>query len=780
MPRSAQPLLQKTEKQEKKVRVLPGNPYPLGATWNGLGVNFALFSENATQVELCLFDSPEATQESVRIVIPEYTDQVWHCYIPDLLPGQLYGYRVHGPYEPEAGQRFNPSKVLMDPYAKSIGRPLKWDNAVFGYTIGLPEGDLSYDTTDSAPYAPLAEVIDTAFTWGDDKPPNIPGHKTIIYEAHVRGMTMQHPDIPEALRGTYSGIASEPIINYLKDLGVTAIELLPIHHFIDDRFLLDKKLRNYWGYNTLSFFAPEVRYSNKNEKISQVNEFKMMVRALHAAGIEVILDVVYNHTAEGNHMGPTLAYRGIDNAAYYRLADNPRYYNDFTGCGNTLNVRHPRVLQMIMDSLRYWVTDMHVDGFRFDLASALARELHEVDKLGAFFDIIHQDPIISQVKLIAEPWDLGEGGYQVGNFPVLWTEWNGKYRDTFRRFWKGDSGQLSEMATRLTGSSDLYENSCRKPHASINFITCHDGFTLHDLVSYNQKHNDANQEGGRDGESHNNSWNCGAEGETSDAKIIKLRQKQMRNFMATLLLSLGVPMILGGDEFARTQKGNNNVYCQDNPLSWYDWSLAQKNADFLDFVKRLIQLRKTQPVLQRRKFFTGNILKNLASAKDAAGKQAITQKTDSPQNGTGKTTVISIQEASATTSPSSETVGLSPSADIYWFDPNGKEMADSAWDNPENRVLGVIMNGSVINELDEEGNHIVGDSLLFLINAHHEPVKFILPKFLGHTQWELLLDTAEEKPFETPEAITWSAGDSYEICDRSMVLLRLGADEPEG
>lgn len=710
---------------EKKWRVLPGTPYPLGATWNGLGVNFAIFSENATKIELCLFDSADDHQESHRIVLPEYTDQVWHCYIPDLLPGQLYGFRVYGPYEPENGHRFNPNKVLLDPYAKAVGRPLKWDNSLFGYTIGEKEADLSIDTTDSAPYAPLAEVVDTAFTWGDDKPPNIPAHKTIIYEAHVKGLTMQHPDIPPELRGTYAGIASEPIINYLKDLGVTAIELLPVHHFIDDRFLLDKNLTNYWGYNSLAFFAPEIRYNSSNEKISLINEFKMMVRALHAAGIEVILDVVYNHTAEGNQLGPTLSYRGIDNAAYYRLADgNSRYYNDFTGCGNTLNVRHPRVLQLIMDSLRYWVQEMHIDGFRFDLASALARELHEVDKLGAFFDIIHQDPIISQVKLIAEPWDLGEGGYQVGNFPVLWTEWNGKYRDTFRCFWKGDAGQLNEMATRFTGSSDLYENSNRKPHASINFITCHDGFTLHDLVSYNEKHNEANGEGNNDGESHNNSWNCGAEGETKDAKIIKLREKQTRNFLATLLLSLGMPMLLSGDEFGRTQRGNNNGYCQDNPLSWIDWSFTEKNADLLSFVKHLIQIRKAQPVLQRRKFFSGNVF-------DKANGEY--------------------------------------TADIYWFDSTGQEMTEETWNAPENRVLGILMNGSVINELDDNGDIIKGDSLLFLFSAHHEPVNFTLPEFLGCADWELLVDTAESM---TQEA-TVRAGDCFELCDRSMALFQL-------
>ncbi|HVW01250.1 MAG TPA: glycogen debranching protein GlgX, partial [Planctomycetaceae bacterium] len=509
-------------------RVWPGRSYPLGATWDGKGVNFALYAENATKVELCLFDSVDATQESVRISLPENTDLVWHAYLPDVAPGQLYGYRVHGPYEPAKGHRFNPNKVLLDPYAKAIGRGLKWGDELFGYKIGDQEGDLSFDDRDSAAFAPLAAVVDQSFTWGDDRPPRTPMQNTLIYEAHVRGMTMLHPLVPEKLRGSYAGLGTEPVIKHLKELGITAVELLPVHFHIDDRYLVDRNQKNYWGYNTLGFFAPEPAYESPAYPLDAVGEFKTMVRNLHAAGIEVILDVVYNHTAEGNQNGPTLSFRGIDNAAYYRLSEDPRYYMDFTGCGNTFNMQNPRVLQLVTDSLRYWIQEMHVDGFRFDLASTLARELHDVNKLGAFFDIIHQDPVISQVKLIAEPWDLGAGGYQVGNFPILWSEWNGKYRDCVRKFWKGDGGMVSEFATRFTGSSDLYEWSSRRPHASINFITCHDGFTLQDLVSYDHKHNEANGEENRDGSDDNQSWNCGAEGPTDDPKILDLREKKKR------------------------------------------------------------------------------------------------------------------------------------------------------------------------------------------------------------------------------------------------------------
>lgn len=713
-----------TSPVEKKLRVLRGAPYPLGATWDSMGVNFALFSENATKVELCLFDSVDDQHEAVNIELSEYADHVWHCYIPDLLPGQLYGYRVYGAYEPENGHRFNGNKLLLDPYAKSIARRVQWDDSLFGYPIGSPDEDLAFDEKDSAAFAPLARVVDQAFTWADDKAPKTPWHKTIIYETHVKGLTIQHPDLPEELRGTYSGLASEPMIRYFKELGITAVELLPIHHHVDDRFLLDSGLSNYWGYNSLSFFAPEPKFARKNENISDVNEFKMMVRALHAADIEVILDVVYNHTAEGSHLGPTLSFRGIDNASYYRLSpEDNRYYFDTTGCGNTLNMQHPKVLQLIMDSLRYWVTEMHVDGFRFDLASSLARQLYAVDKLSAFFDIIHQDPILSQVKLIAEPWDLGEEGYQVGNFPILWSEWNGRYRDCARRFWKGDDGLLSEMASRFSGSSDLYEYSSRRPHASINFITCHDGFTLQDLVSFNDKHNEANGENNNDGESHNNSWNCGQEGFSDNSpETIALREKQKRNFMATLLLSVGVPMISGGDEFGRTQQGNNNTYGQDNELSWYDWSLLEKNRDYFEFVCKLIAFRKQQPLLQRRKFFSGNLL------------------TDN-------------QEAS----------------DIVWFNPNGAEITELEWNSAHIKVMGILMNGSVDNEQDDAGELLVGDSLLMLINAHYEAIEFKLPNFLGKNQWELQLETSGTE--ETGSS--WHVGQTFLSQPNSFSLFRL-------
>src|SRR6476619_6405296 len=542
------------------MRVWPGDPYPLGATWTGVGVNFALFSAHATKVELCLFDSPDATVERRRIPLTEQTDMVWHGFLPDARPNQLYGYRVHGPYDPPSGHRYNPNKVVMDPYAKSVARPIQWGDEMFGYTVGQGDEDLTMDTRDNAALAALAAVVDPAFTWGDDRPPRTPWHNTVIYEMHTRGFSKLHPDVPEPLRGTYEALTTEPALEHFKQLGVTAIELMPVHHHARDRHLEDKGLTNYWGYNSFGYFAPERRLAASRSPAGAVREFKRMVRALHAAGLEVILDVVYNHTAEGNHLGPTLSLKAIDNASYYRLvSDNPRYYMDFTGCGNTLNMQSPQVIQLIMDSLRYWVNEMHVDGFRFDLASALARELYDVDRLGAFFDIIHQDPVLSHVKLIAEPWDLGEGGYQVGNFPVLWTEWNGKYRDSLRRFWRGDGGGVSELATRLAGSNDLYAHSGRQPHASINFVTAHDGFTLHDLVSYNEKHNAANGEENNDGESHNRSWNCGAEGPTDDPEILALRAKQMRNIMGTLMLSQGTPMLSHGDEIGRTQKGNNNV-----------------------------------------------------------------------------------------------------------------------------------------------------------------------------------------------------------------------------
>jgi isoamylase len=706
------------------MRVWPGRPYPLGATWDGAGVNFALFSEHAGKVELCLFDETDAAVPSHRIPLPEQTDQVWHAYLPDVQPGQLYGYRVHGPYEPAKGHRFNPNKVVLDPYAKAIGRDLRWDDALFGYKVGDAAGDLSFDERDNAAFAPLAAVVDAAFTWGDDRPPRTPWHKTLIYELHVKGFTMRHPEVPEKLRGTYAGVASEPAIRHLKELGVSAVELMPVHHHLDDRHLVEKKLSNYWGYNTLAYFAPDRRYATAQDPRGAVQQFKMMVRSLHAAGIEVILDVVYNHTGEGNQMGPTLSMRGVDNASYYRLSpEDARYYMDFTGCGNTLKMQHPRVLQLVMDSLRHWVLEMHVDGFRFDLASTLARELFAVDKLGAFFDIIHQDPVLSQVKLIAEPWDVGEGGYQVGNFPVLWTEWNGKYRDCVRRFWKGDGGTASELATRLAGSSDLYAWSGRAPYASINFVTCHDGFTLQDLVSYNDKHNEANGEENRDGANDNNSWNCGVEGPTDDADIKKLRSRLKRNLIATLLLSEGVPMLCGGDELSHTQKGNNNAYCQDNELTWLNWDLDEDAKAFLDFVQHVASLRAEQPVFQRRHFFHGRSIRG------------------------------------------------SEIKDISWLDPSGNEMADDAWGTGYVKCLGVRLAGDLIGDVDEKGERVVGDTLLLLLNAHFEPIPFTLPVHKEDQEWELLRDTAE------PEAAgkILHGGDKHDLAGRSLAIYRIRA-----
>jgi isoamylase len=711
------------------MRVWPGRPYPLGATWDGAGVNFALYSEHATKVELCLYDSIDSKKESTRVVLPEQTDMVWHGYLPDVEPGQLYGYRVYGPYEPEKGHRFNPNKVLLDPYAKAIGRDVTWDDSLFAYKVGDPRGDLSFDERDNGAFCPLASVIDTAFTWGDDRPPRTPWHKTFIYEAHVRGLTMKHPEVPEERRGTYAGLASEAVIQHLLSLGVTAIELLPVHYHLNDRHLVERGQVNYWGYNTLGYFAPHVAYASKQSPRKSVQEFKSMVRSLHAAGIEVILDVVYNHTAEGNHMGPTLSFKGIDNAEYYRLVEkDPRFYMDFSGCGNGLKMVQPRVLQLIMDSLRYWVTEMHVDGFRFDLASTLARELMEVNRLGAFFDIIHQDPILSQVKLIAEPWDVGPGGYQVGNFPVLWTEWNGKFRDTIRRFWKGDGGIVSEVATRLAGSSDLYQDDGRKPYASINFITAHDGFTLQDLVSYNDKHNDANGEDNRDGADDNNSWNCGAEGPTDDPGINELRERQKRNLIATLFFSEGVPMMLGGDELSHTQHGNNNTYCHDNDLTWLDWNLDERRQKFLDFVRYCAEIYKEQPVLQRRKFFLGRAIRG-ANIKD-----------------------------------------------ITFFDNAGNEMSDEAWNTGWIRSLGVRLAGDVINEVDERGEPIVGDTLLLLINAHWEQLPFVLPKTREEHVWEMLVDTAERADLP----VVWRGGQEYPLYGRSLALLRTNVPDRAG
>lgn len=704
------------------MRIWPGKPYPLGATWDGAGVNFALYSQHATRVELCLFDSVEDRVETHCIPLREQTDLVWHGYLPDVKPGQLYGYRVHGPYKPEEGHRFNAMKVLLDPYAKAIGRTLRWSDSMFGYKVGHAKEDLSFNDVDNADCAALACVIDPGFRWGNDAPPRTPWHKTLIYETHVRGFTMQHPDVPEPLRGTYSGLASKAAIKHFLKLGVTAIELMPVHHFVNDRFLVTQDLTNYWGYNTLGFFAPETRYSASETPHETVREFKRMVRQLHKAGLEVILDVVYNHTGEGNQMGPTISLRGIDNASYYRLApENPRYYRDYTGCGNTLNVQSPRVLQLIMDSLRYWVQEMHVDGFRFDLCSALARELHSVDKLGAFFDIIHQDPVLSQVKLIAEPWDLGEGGYQVGNFPVLWTEWNGKYRDNVRQFWNGDGRVVSELATRLTGSSDLYEHSGRRPYASINFVTSHDGFCLHDLVSYNQKHNLANGEDNRDGDNHNASWNCGVEGDTDDPVINALRDKQKRNFIATLLLSQGVPMLRGGDELSHTQRGNNNAYCQDNDLSWLNWDLDGRRSEFLEFCQRAIQIWREHPVLKRRKFFHGR-----------------------PIRGSG-------------------------AKDLAWLLPDGNEVSDVDWHSEKVQCLGMRLNGEMADEFDERGRRIIGETLLVILNTRDASAEFSMPAHKPHERWTPILDTANVKP----KSVWLSQGEPYEVQDRSLVVMQL-------
>jgi len=704
--------------KHNKMAVWPGKPYPLGATWDGEGVNFALFSEHAESVELCVFD-PKARRVVESIAMRWRTDQVWHCYLPEARPGTLYGYRVYGPYDPEHGHRFNPKKLLLDPYAKHITGHLRWNDAMFGYRVGHSKSDLTPDKRDSAHGMPKCTVIDQAFTWGDDEPLRTSWHDTVIYELHVKGFTYKHPDIPRHLRGTYAGLASAPAIDYLRNLGVTAVELMPIHAFVDDRHLLEKGLRNYWGYNSIAFFAPEMRYSSSGN----IKEFKTMVKCLHSAGIEVILDVVYNHTAEGNHLGPTLCFRGIDNAAYYRLdTENPRYYRDYTGCGNTLNMRHPRVLQLIMDSLRYWVLEMHVDGFRFDLASALARELHAVDRLGAFFDIIHQDPVLSQVKLIAEPWDLGEGGYQVGNFPVGWTEWNGRYRDSMRAYWKGDGGLIGELAYRLTGSSDLYEHGGRRPYASINFVTCHDGFTLHDLVSYNQKHNEANLEDNRDGESHNISWNCGAEGPTPNLHIRELREQQKRNILTTLLLSQGVPMLLAGDEMGHTQQGNNNAYCHDSALTWIDWSLDKEAQKLQQFVEMLIQLRKQHPIFRRRHFFQGS---------DIVGAGA---------------------------------------KDISWLAPSGREMTEREWQQSFARSLGLFLAGNALEEYDERGRRVEDDTMIMLLNAHHESIEFQLPAQPRNARWQVLIDTSFADGKRKDGRFFYSNG-SYPLQARSVVLL---------
>ncbi len=702
-----------------QTKTYPGTPYPLGAKWDGKGVNFSVFSDTATGVELCLFNHTTDDKEAGRIKLKERTHNIWHVYIPDLMPGQLYGYRFDGPYEPENGHRFNVNKLLIDPYAKSIAGKIDWHDSLFGYNVGSEEEDLSFNEVDSAPYIPKSVVIDSSFDWEGDKPPATPLHQSIIYEAHVKGFTQQHPGIPDDIKGTYSALAHPETIKYLKNLGITAIELLPIQQFVNDRHLQEKGLSNYWGYNTIGFFAPDVRYAGKGVQGQQVTEFKEMVKALHRENIEVILDVVYNHTAEGNQMGPTLSFRGMDNSSYYWLTEDARYYMDYTGTGNTFNARLPTVLRLIMDSLRYWILEMHVDGFRFDLASALARELHGVDKLSSFFDVIHQDPVISQVKLIAEPWDIGEGGYQVGKFPPGWAEWNGKYRDCIRDYWIGAESMLGEFAERFTGSSDLYKDDYRSPTASINFITAHDGFTLNDLVSYNEKHNDQNGEDNNDGDSHNRSWNCGEEGVTDNLDVIELRNKQKRNFLTTLFLSQGVPMLVAGDEFGRTQHGNNNAYCQDNEISWLNWK--EKDDKLLNFTTKLIALRKNHPIFCRRKWFQGMPVK---------GKSL---------------------------------------DDIAWFLPEGIEMNDEHWQHDYARSLAVFLNGEGIRSVDLEGNKIVDDSFYLMFNAHHEEIDYQLPKEKYGRKWIKIIDTTLENFVEKE---TVEAEDYILVGGRSVVVLK--------
>lgn len=702
-----------------RTTVYPGSPFPLGATWDGEGVNFAIYSENATAVDLCLFDSK--TNREKRIRIREVDNHIWHVYVPQLKPGQLYGYRVYGPYEPQNGHRFNPNKLLIDPYAKALSGRVEWNNAIFGYEMGSPEEDLSFSEEDSAPYIPKSVVIDPSFDWEDDKAPKIPYHQSIIYEAHVKGLTQLHPDIPEEIKGTYLGIAHPVTIQYLKDLGITAIELMPVHHFVNDGFLRAKGLTNYWGYNTIGFFAPDIKYSNSGNFGGQVNEFKTMVKELHKAGIEVILDVVYNHTAEGNHLGPTISFRGIDNACYYRLAEDKRFCFDYTGTGNTLNAMLPSVLRMIMDSLRYWILEMHVDGFRFDLASTLARELHEVDRLGSFFDIIHQDPVISQAKLIAEPWDIGEGGYQVGNFPPGWAEWNGKYRDCMRDYWRGADSVLSEFALRFTGSPDLYKEGYRKPTASINFITAHDGFTLNDLVSYNEKHNEANGENNQDGESHNRSWNCGAEGFTEDKSIIQLRNKQKRNFLTTLFLSQGVPMLVAGDELGKTQQGNNNAYCQDNDISWIDWQ--NRDKDLLSFTQKLTHFQHAHPVFCRRRWFKGR-----------------------PIQGSGV-------------------------EDIAWFLPDGSSMSEENWNHDFAKSLGIFLNGKAIPSDGPKGERLIDNNFYIVFNAYDGELPYVLPSEEFGNAWVKVIDT-HENFFEEEGGQSFAPGDTITVQGRSVVVLK--------
>ena len=713
--------------------ILPGKPYPQGATWDGTGVNFSVYSEKATAVDLCLFEEADS-KDSEDVPIHECTGYTWHCYLPGVKLGQLYGYRVHGEFNPEHGERFNPAKLLIDPYAKALAGRLNWDAPVFGYKLGDPKEDLSLDDRDDAWGVPKSVVTTSHFDWENDRPPMTLVHDSILYEVHVKGFTAQHPDIPDELRGTYAGLAHPVAIEHLKKLGVTAVELMPVHEFVDDKHLLDRGLRNYWGYNSINFFAPEARYSASGDHGEQIGEFKAMVKALHRAGIEVILDVVYNHTAEGNHMGPTLSFRGIDNSTYYRLVNGKdRYYMDYTGTGNTLNVRHPQVLKLIMDSLRYWVQEMHVDGFRFDLAAALARELHEVDRLSAFFDIINQDPVISQVKLIAEPWDVGEGGYQVGKFPPLWAEWNGRFRDVVRRYWKGDDGQLAELGYRLTGSSDLYQRDGRHPSASINFVTAHDGFTLNDLVSYDHKHNDANGENNCDGSNDNHSCNYGIEGPTDDQGIVETRERQKRNLLLTLLCSQGVPMICGGDEIGHTQAGNNNAYAQDNATSWFDWNLDDRAKSLYAFTAKLVEMRRQHPNLHRRKFFQDRAISPGAPSREVDGRNE---------------------------------------KDIVWLRPDGNEMTPEEWSAGWVRCIGLRLSGRTLDDVNGLGEPIRDETYLILLNPHTESIHFFMPQREG-TAWELLVDSGQPGREDKPII---PGGRPFELIARSTAVLRELAD----
>lgn len=704
----------------ENVTVYPGRPYPLGSMWDGEGVNFAIYADHATAVELCLFENETDPKESLKLMLTERTHHIWHIYLLDIKPGQLYGYRVHGPFRPEDGHRYNSNKLLIDPYAKAIAGVIDWHDALFGYVLGSAEEDLSMSELDSAPFIPKGVVINEEYDWEGEEPLDRPYHQSIIYEAHVKGFTMTHPDIPEEIRGTYAGMSHPVTLAYLKDLGITAIELMPVHQFVNDRNLVEKGLSNYWGYNTIGFFAPDIRYAASKERGGQVLEFKNMVKAIHKEGIEVILDVVYNHTAEGNHLGPTLSFKGIDNQSYYRLTADQRYYMDYTGTGNTLNANLPNVLRLFMDSLRYWITEMHVDGFRFDLAPSLARELHSVNKLSAFFDIIHQDPVISQVKLIAEPWDIGEGGYQVGNFPHEWAEWNGKYRDCIRDYWRGADSMLGEFAQRFTGSPDLYQDDLRRPTASVNFITAHDGFTLHDLVSYNEKHNEANGEGNQDGESNNGSCNYGVEGETEDPEINMIRDRQKRNLLTTMFLSQGVPMLVAGDEFGRTQWGNNNAYCQDNEISWLNW--ANMDQSLFAFTQQLIHLRRKHPVFCRRRWFQGVPIKG---------------------------------------------IGLE---DIAWFLPEGTEMEEHNWNEDFAKSLAIYLNGNDLRSTGPHGEKITDDSFYLMFNAHHDYLDYELPHERYGREWIRVLDTNMEGINESP--IRHFTGDKIRVEGRSIILLK--------